>query len=332
VLQAYWQKLLEALASPFERFIFFPSGFHVLYLGLTFLLCAAIYAKRARRPLRWRTMRRFMLPRRIFLHPSAILDYKYFFITTILRGTMFSGMVISSGLMASGATKALTLVFGASNPITAPYWFLVALTTISEVLLFDLGYWFAHRTMHEIPLLWEFHKPHHAAEVLTPITSARSHPVDDFLQTNFIAIALGFGYGVLVYVFGQPAQPLSLLGMNIVFFAYFLTVFHLRHSHVWLPIRGWLGYIIQSPAHHQIHHSTLTRHHGKNLGFCLSLWDWLFGTLYVPDKREEIEFGIGPEGADFTTLLDLYFRPLEKIRRLWGASAAPAVVDVKREA
>ena len=332
MLQAFWQKLLEALASPFERFIFFPSGFHVLYLGGAFLLCAAVYAKRARRPLRWRAMRRFLLPRRIFLHPSAKLDYRYYFVATIVRGTIFSGMVISSGLVATGVNEGLALVFGAANPMSAPYWFLVALTTISQVLLFDLGYWFGHRVMHEIPWLWEFHKTHHAAEVLTPITSARSHPVDDFIETNFIAMGQGFGYGVMIYAFGQATQPLNLLSMNIVFFVYYLTIFHLRHSHVWLPIRGWLGYVIQSPAHHQIHHSTQERHHGKNLGFCLSFWDWVFGTLYVPDKHEAIEFGIGAEGADFTTVRDLYFRPLEKVWRLWRSDPTPAVVDVKHEA
>jgi sterol desaturase/sphingolipid hydroxylase (fatty acid hydroxylase superfamily) len=48
-----------------------------------------------------------------------------------------------------------------------------------QVVLFDLGYWIAHRTMHEIPLLWEFHKTHHAAEVLTPLTAARAHPIED---------------------------------------------------------------------------------------------------------------------------------------------------------
>ena len=74
------------------------------------------------------------------------------------------------------------------------------------MLLFDLGYWIGHRAMHEIPLLWEFHKTHHAAEVLTPVTSARSHPVDDLIQMNAIAATSGLGYGALVYLFGETAQ------------------------------------------------------------------------------------------------------------------------------
>ncbi|HXL67919.1 MAG TPA: hypothetical protein VN930_04055, partial [Xanthobacteraceae bacterium] len=70
-----------------------------------------------------------------------------------------------------------------------------------------------------------------------------------------ISIATGSSYGVLVYIFGANAQPFTLLQMNVVMLMYFLTIFHLRHTHVWLPVRGALAYIIQSPAHHQIHHS-----------------------------------------------------------------------------
>ena len=110
-------------------------------------------------------------------------------------------------------------------------------------------------------------------------------------------------------MFGEKAQPLTLLETNIIFFVYFLTIFHLRHSHLWLPIRGWMGYIIQSPAHHQIHHSTAPRHIGKNLGFSLSLWDWAFGTLYMPDKREALEYGLGAESADFASVKDLLLQP-----------------------
>jgi sterol desaturase/sphingolipid hydroxylase (fatty acid hydroxylase superfamily) len=329
---AFWQKLLAALAAPFESFVVFPSSFHVLFLGLTFLVCVAVYAARARRPFRLSVMRRFLLPRRIFLHRSAKLDYQYYPVMVMLRTGMLGGMVLSSGAAASVVTQGLKGVFGAEPPLTAPHWLLIALFTVVQVVMFDLGYWIAHRIMHEIPVLWEFHKTHHAAEVLTPMTAARSHPLDDLLQTNFIAATLGVGYGLFVYAFGEAAQPVSLLGTNVLFFVYFLTIFHLRHSHVWLPIRGWLGYIIQSPAHHQIHHSAHPRHFGKNLGFCLSFWDWVFGTLYVPDKKEAIVFGLGEENADFASLKDLFLQPFVKAaRRVAIAVKVAPVADAERK-
>jgi sterol desaturase/sphingolipid hydroxylase (fatty acid hydroxylase superfamily) len=323
VSQIFWERLLAAIKAPFESFVSLQSSFHLLFLALTLLFCAGVYARHARRPLRLRTLRRFLLPRRVFLHASAKLDYKYYFIAAVLRAGMLGSMVVSSNVVAAGINALLTKTFGVSAPLGAPLYMILPLATIMQVVLFDLGYWIAHRTMHEIPLLWEFHKTHHAAEVLTPATSARSHPVDDLIQTNFIAGCLGLGYGVLVYLFGEAAQPITLFETNVIFFIYFLTIFHLRHSHIWLPIRGWLGYIIQSPAHHHIHHSTAPRHTGKNLGFCLSLWDWAFGTLYMPDKREQLEFGLGHESADFASIGELLMRPFHNAVRLLTSRAKP---------
>ena len=329
--QVFWERLLAAAKAPFESLVSPQSSFNLLFLFLTLAFCAAIYARHARRPLRLRTLRRFLLPRRIYLHPSAKLDYKYYVIAAALRAGMFGSMVISSNLVAAGVVATLTGTFGAFVPIAAPLYVILPVVTIAQVVLFDLGYWIAHRTMHEIPLLWEFHKTHHAAEVLTPLTAARAHPIEDLIQTNFVAATLGLGYGVLVYAFGASAQPVTLLETNVIFFVYFLTIFHLRHSHIWLPIRGWLGYIIQSPAHHHIHHSTAPRHLGKNLGFCLSMWDWAFGTLYVPDKREELEFGLGHESAQFASLKDLLLRPFHNAARLFAFRAKPAPVVAEHE-
>jgi sterol desaturase/sphingolipid hydroxylase (fatty acid hydroxylase superfamily) len=331
VTQIFWERLLAAVKAPLVSLVSPQSSFNLLFVGLTLLFCAAIYALNARRPLRLRTLRRFLLPRRIFLHASARLDYKYYVIATALRAGMLGSMVISSAAVAGAVIAALNGAFGASAPLAVPLYVILPLATVVQVVLFDLGYWVAHRTMHEIPLLWEFHKTHHAAEVLTPLTAARAHPVEDLIQTNFVAATLGLGYGVLVYLFGETAQPLTLLETNVVFFFYFLTIFHLRHSHIWLPIRGWLGYIIQSPAHHHIHHSTASRHLGKNLGFCLSMWDWAFGTLYVPDRREELEFGLGHESAQFSSVKELLLRPFHNAARLLAFRAKPAPVVAEHE-
>jgi len=41
-----------------------------------------------------------------------------------------------------------------------------------------------------VPFLWEFHKVHHSANVLTPITAFRVHPVDTWLFANMILWSL----------------------------------------------------------------------------------------------------------------------------------------------
>ena len=85
---------------------------------------------------------------------------------------------------------------------------------------------------------------------------------------------------------------------------------HLQHTHVWIVFRGALGRVFLSPAHHQIHHSTDPAHFNKNLGSCLALWDWIFGTLHMPAKeREKLQFGVAPAYADAHTINGEFLAP-----------------------
>ena len=91
---------------------------------------------------------------------------------------------------------------------------------------------------------------------------------------------------------------------------FLLTYGHLRHSHMWIAFTGLAGRILQSPAHHQIHHSTNPAHFDKNLGFALAVWDWAFGTLAIPARtREPIVFGVGDEGRRSARRFPPWSRP-----------------------
>ena len=95
---------------------------------------------------------------------------------------------------------------------------------------------------------------------------------------------------------------------------FLLTYGHLRHSHMWIAFTGLAGRILQSPAHHQIHHSTNPAHFDKNLGFALAVWDWAFGTLAIPARtREPIVFGVGDEGAPFRSTLSALVAPCARL-------------------
>ena len=86
--QILWDRLFAAIKAPFDSLVAPQSSFNLLFLALTFGFCAVIYVRHARRPLRLRTLRRFLLPRRIYLHASAKLDYKYYLVMTALRAGM----------------------------------------------------------------------------------------------------------------------------------------------------------------------------------------------------------------------------------------------------
>ena len=76
---------------------------------------------------------------------------------------------------------------------------------------------------------------------------------------NLIAIATGAVFGAMTYVFGPGVQPFTLLNGNFLLMLFLVTYGHLRHSHMWIAFTGPVGRILQSPAHHQIHHSDQPR-------------------------------------------------------------------------
>ena len=308
--------LADAIATPLRNLVTPTYWLNVYFMLSTFAIVVAVFA--AHRRGRRRTLKqllRFAFPRRVLLHPSALLDYRYYLVHGTLR-TLFYGWVIVSGDVWSRLTIAgLTGAFGATTPGITPSIVVTLIATVLFVVAYDLGYWFAHWLMHRVEWLWECHKAHHSAEVLTPFTSMRAHPVDDLLHFNLGTIATGISHGMLVYGFGQETHELSLMQMNVLLLVYTMLLFHLRHSHVWLSFSVPLGYVVQSPAHHQIHHSTDPAHIGKNLGFALAIWDWAFGTLYVPREREKLQFGIGPETREYNSVERLYWLPVVNIAR-----------------
>src|SRR4029453_5732873 len=80
----------------------------------------------------------------------------------------------------------------------------------------SLGYWFNHWLSHKVPLLWEFHKVHHNAEVLTPLTNFRVHPVYTWVFTNIPAFSAAVANGLGNYMFGETAYQYALSDTNII--------------------------------------------------------------------------------------------------------------------
>jgi sterol desaturase/sphingolipid hydroxylase (fatty acid hydroxylase superfamily) len=302
------------IAAPLSRFVSPGSEYHVFVLAGTVVTALAVYV--GRRPGRpWRRIRAFFRAATapaIWRHRSSWLDCKMFLFSSMFYATGITGLLGVSALSERGTAALLATLFG--PPAVAGSSSLAATATMAVlyVVVYDLGYWACHYAMHKSPVLWEFHKVHHSAEVLTPLTEMRQHPVELMLFPVFNGLVIGALYAAVAHLFGWQAQHLSLFWTNVLMLAFIYTFLHLRHSQLWIPARGWLGRIVQSPAHHQIHHSTDPRHFDKNLGLCLSLWDWAFGTLYVPDRREALIFGLGAESREHDGLVSALWLPARK--------------------
>lgn len=311
-----------------ERLFSLGSSYSIVsYVG-ALLTIGVIFVLRRRKvgikPVRFL---RSAFPERILGHPSTALDVRMYVFNLLMLAGAYGYVILSSAFWVQHARHAAEAMFGAPWFPGSPAWLVLIVTALVEVLAVDLGYWLGHYAMHRSETLWEFHKVHHSAEVMSPLTELRQHPVEMILIPNAIAPMIGISYAALGQLFGD-AQPLSLLNVNVFLLVFFLTISHLRHSHVWLPFTGWLGHIIHSPAHHQIHHSTQPKHFGRNLGFSLAVWDWAFGTLWVPAKREHVEFGVDPaESQDFQTMEQSLLLPFVKaaghIRRAASRFARP---------
>lgn len=253
---------------------------------------------------------RFLFPSRVWLHRSALLDYRFVLFDKVALGALLGLLVLFFGpkqidRAVEGGAWALDNAAQANLGVAVAY-------TVALLLTEDFFRYWAHRLMHVSPFLWQFHKVHHSPEVLVPVSQMRTHPVNGLVNLVRSAIAIPLVTGVFVVLFPGELTIISILGINAGRFLFDILGAQLRHSHVWLSWGPIFSRIVISPAQHQIHHSRAPEHHNRNYGSQFALWDWLFGTLYVPKRREKLELGIGREETErMQSIAGLYLEPFK---------------------
>jgi sterol desaturase/sphingolipid hydroxylase (fatty acid hydroxylase superfamily) len=264
---------------------------------------------------RWRGVRAFvrhLFPLQYYGHPSAGIDYQIFLINRLFTPARPITRALSETAMAALVLSGLTASLGPPLGAAVPGLWGLAVYTIAVAIVVDFADWTTHALMHRVPALWEFHKVHHSAEVLTPITVYRIHPVEQVIGALVTMLISGCFSGVMAYLLLEQPTLLTLFGANAVITLFQAAGNHLRHSHIWLSW-GWVvNHIFISPAQHQIHHSVDPKHWDKNYGFIFALWDWMFGTLYVPKEKEQLTFGLGGATQQIhPTIWAAYFLPFQ---------------------
>lgn len=288
---------IVAIGVPSERIF-------VLYVFSTLAIVYVVY--RFRKPTV--AFLKYCFPKDIYLHPSAKQDYLYYFWMALLKGVLVAVPLAWLGTSMHGIwVEPATLQAGEASDHS--FWSILAFSFLL-LLAFDFAVFFTHYLQHKVPILWEFHKVHHSAEVLTPLTVFRMSPVD-LIVTGAAVVICEAGARALWLMFIGPAPDIfAILGINVGIFLFYLFGYNLRHSHIWLSYPAWLSSHLVSPAMHQIHHSSEVRHWDKNMGLVFSWWDWLFGTLYIPRERETFKFGIdGHEANPFHASHEMLWKP-----------------------
>ena len=161
-------------------------------------------------------------------------------------------------------------------PHESPLWIQVVLM----LLVADFFRYWLHRAAHNLPWLWKFHAVHHSPGKLYWLNVGRFHPVDKGLQ--FVFDALPF------IVLGVSEQVLAL------YFVFYAVNGFFQHCNIRLHF-GWLNYLVSSAELHRWHHSRLKTESDKNYGNNLIIWDWLFGTRFLPQDRIVSTLGLTVE-------------------------------------
>jgi sterol desaturase/sphingolipid hydroxylase (fatty acid hydroxylase superfamily) len=241
---------------------------------------------------RWRTAWRVMLPPKIWLHPSTLLDFQYVLVGSVGFSVLFGYTLLTGYGVSHGVCAGLTQLFGPrETPPELPL-YAKGLIILGLYLTIEFAYWIDHFLSHKIAFLWEFHKVHHSATVLTPFANWRVHPVDTIVYINTLALLGGSASGLIQYFAGEAFSLTSTAITGTLVGIYMALWGHLQHSQFWISCTGLAARIFLSPAHHQIHHSRNPIHFDKNFGASLAVWDWLFRTLHLPQRRNEhLRFG-----------------------------------------
>ncbi len=307
-----WTSIRRAVLAPARALVDPAERIFGVYLLTALLLAVVVEALRQGRSWSLAGVGRAIFPREVWLSNDARQDLLFVLFGGIAAFAWFGGawpVLVSLGHETT--TTALSWT-GITHLDLQPTVLLAVVTTLTLALVTDFATFLAHWLQHRVPVLWAFHKVHHAARVLTPLTLFRQHPVDLLLVGVAGSLFGGAVTGSLEWLTSEPPTRLQFYGLNAIVFAFYVAGYNLRHSHIWLSF-GPLDRVFVSPAMHQIHHSEAARHRDRNLGLVFSVWDQLFGTAYLPAEREELTFGIGEESARFTSWVDFWVEPFREV-------------------
>ncbi|AJQ97476.1 sterol desaturase family protein [Gynuella sunshinyii] len=129
-------------------------------------------------------------------------------------------------------------------------------------------YWW-HLAMHKSDLLWRlFHQLHHSPQRIELLATFYTHPLN--------SISVTFFGSIMVHI----------IGLNIEAVGWYAIIYSMASvfNHVNISVPRWIGYFIQTPDMHRVHHE-YQRHQNNYAEF--PLWDMLFGTYRNPEKAPE---------------------------------------------
>ena len=227
--------------------------------------------------------RLFPLTRQRVFRRGFVRDIGYYFLNNLIPAMI---LVVPTALMVGMLHRYLPksyLDWVAAQPFAA--------RMVAAVIIGDLGSYWGHRWMHEIPFLWRFHSLHHSATKMDWLVNTYAHPLD-MAFTRFCGI-------FLLYVVGLAQISPSQIDKVPVAFTLITSLWgYFIHANLRWRF-GFLEQLVATPAFHHWHHTNdgpdkINKNYAANLPWL----DRLFGTLYLPRDQRPETYGINEQMPD----------------------------------
>jgi sterol desaturase/sphingolipid hydroxylase (fatty acid hydroxylase superfamily) len=219
------------------------------------------------------------LERWFALHPQKLLrpgmgvDLVYFFLGGVLPAILMS---VPLAVVALGAHRLVPHGFLATVA-GAPLW----VRAIASLLVGETGYYWGHRALHAVPMLWRFHAIHHSAEQIDFLVNTRAHPID---------LVFGRLCGTIpLYVLGLAGPSAAGSAMPVLVVVVGTVWGFFIHANVRWRF-GPLEWLISTPAFHHWHHAVDPA--DRNFASTLPFLDVIFGTHHSPKGQRPSRYGI----------------------------------------
>mgnify|MGYP001386938766 FL=1 len=138
-------------------------------------------------------------------------------------------------------------------------------------VMYDLSYYWLHRSHHQIKVLWASHVVHHHGEEYNLSTALRQTGTDFLFKWIFYTPMLLLGIPVEIFV--------TVAALNLIY-QFWVHTEHIKRL-------GILDYILVTPSNHRIHHAQNKEYIDANYGGVFILWDRMFGTFI--DERDDLK-------------------------------------------
>lgn len=211
-------------------------------------------------------------------------DRRWLILATVL-GVATAALTLGLGFAFDDTIRAHALM-RAGDHLPAP------LVGLASFFITSFVFYWWHRATHASDFLWRVvHQLHHSARRVEALTAFYAHPVE---SAAAVLISTFSSYFVL------GASPVAAAWALVITASFDLFL----HSDMRTP--RWLGWFIQRPEMHTVHHAE--GHHAQNYG--LPVWDLLFGTWTNPAERVA---ALGFDEARSARITDmLLFRDVHK--------------------